>query len=67
MLKEQAWDPFVELGDNLGNTDLLDLKFSSKDWEVQVEEKNCQASRLVMNVNDECGSLEPVGENDGGR
>jgi hypothetical protein len=40
MLKEQAWDPFVELGDNLGNTDLLDLKFSSKDWEVQVEDKN---------------------------
>jgi hypothetical protein len=67
MLKEQTWDPFVELGDNLRNTDLLDLKLSPKDWEVHVEDKNCKASRLVVWVDEECAPLEPDGEGDRGR
>jgi hypothetical protein len=66
MLKEQTWDPFVELKDNLRNTDLFDLKYKEEDWKIQVEDKNCQASRLVVDFDDEVASSEPVGDGDAG-
>jgi hypothetical protein len=67
MLKEQTWDPFVELKDNLRNTDLLNLGFREEDWEIRVEDKNCQASRLVLDIDDEVGLVEPGGAGDGSR